>query len=205
MSKSPPAVTGMRSTHHTSSKGKDYKPQIGLNYKATSNDMNIYNTILHEETWYSYSPTYGKVRAWNQSSKAISLYHPPAVLTLIYDNHDVPSWDRELVFPLNQDRNNQSTDFSYIKHGLFEHMKHLNVLNEIITWPGLRSHTQHGTPRCSAGTLEIQEWKHKLLLLVHLKSFSIGSVTVCACKTPAVILQMCFLNKVKYTKVILWQ
>lgn len=69
------------------------------------------------KTCSSHSPThgywvnsfFGKVRAWNQSSEAISLDHPPAILPLICDNHDIPTRYRELILPLNKGRNKQST------------------------------------------------------------------------------------------------
>lgn len=55
---------------------------------------------------FSNSPTrgsrFGEVRAWNQSSEAVSLDHPPTILTLVSHDHNIPVRHRELVLTLNR-------------------------------------------------------------------------------------------------------
>lgn len=67
----------------------------------------------------SNSPTcgshFGEVRAWNQSSEAISLDHPPTILTLVSDDHDIPTRHRELVLTLNKGQK-QDINTHALKH-----------------------------------------------------------------------------------------
>lgn len=97
----------------------------------TENITKYYTRNWSSQTYSSQVISFfGKVRAWNQSTKAISLHRPPAVLTLIYDNHDVPNRHRELIVPLNKDRNNQQVSLKNEQK-----LEHLNVSHVEVRHP----------------------------------------------------------------------